>query len=240
MSRQLGKPVLFAFVMSFSSFCPSFIYAMTVVTHSHFMEAPFLGGHRFINYETSLDHVSEYFSDENGRLILQPWNRRYEKACQIFNNNTVLYSVEKIHDHYYHKQLLTTKSIEIENGKEFLSLILKDKQYIRFTYVVLPDGTFRFSETGIHGEKHRKSQRRKDKISKHAIHARGAEHVIYAGEFYVIQREGQPVLVFDNNSGTYAPDRTLLGSLKKLMESNFPGVAILAVSRKEKLDQQAI
>lgn len=40
-------------------------------------------------------------------------------------------------------------------------------------------------------------------------------------------------LVIDNNSGTYAPDKTLLPTLQALLEYNFPGFTIIALDRED-------
>ncbi|KAF5323672.1 hypothetical protein D9758_018355 [Tetrapyrgos nigripes] len=112
-----------------------------------------------------------------------------------------------------------------------------------YTYIIsAEDDSFRFSETG--------AAFFVDFASKHALHANCAEGVRYSGEFHPRPRilrpdpsnPGQQVslgwsafdesipddsveweLVFDNNSGTYAPDKKLLGRLKGLMEGNFCG-----------------
>ncbi len=40
-------------------------------------------------------------------------------------------------------------------------------------------------------------------------------------------------LVFDNNSGTYAPDKALLPELQALLARNFPGVGIVTLDRSD-------
>jgi hypothetical protein len=42
---------------------------------------------------------------------------------------------------------------------------------------------------------------------------------------------GEPTLVIDNDSGTYAPPKEDLPQLKALMESNFPGLSVEALDR---------
>ena len=73
-----------------------------------------------------------------------------------------------------------------------------------------------------------------DIASKHALHANCAKTVFYAGEFHPRPIGGwdqydpnerrswnQWELVIDNNSGTYAPDSTLLENLKRIINLQF-------------------
>jgi hypothetical protein len=125
-----------------------------------------------------------------------------------------------------------------------------------YTYVIaVEDDTFRFSETG--------AKFFVDFASKHALHANCAESVRYAvplqlvhtgadashsysGEFHPRPAGGWAQfsdetadhqttweLVIDNNSGTYAPDKTLLPQLRALLEYNFPGFSIVALDRED-------
>ncbi|THU91395.1 hypothetical protein K435DRAFT_780765 [Dendrothele bispora CBS 962.96] len=102
-----------------------------------------------------------------------------------------------------------------------------------YTYIISSeDDSFRFSETG--------AAFFVDFASKHALHANCGETVRYSGEFHVRPRvptgngwdgfsedmrdeDVEWELVFDNNSGTYAPDAKLLPRLKGLLEGNFCG-----------------
>ncbi|KAL0070391.1 hypothetical protein AAF712_002222 [Marasmius tenuissimus] len=106
-----------------------------------------------------------------------------------------------------------------------------------YTYIISgEDESFRFSETG--------AAFFVDFASKHALHANCAETVRYSGEFHPRPKGGWDAfsdntadedteweLVFDNNSGTYAPDKALLPALKALFEQNFPGFNIFALDR---------
>ncbi|KAG8738419.1 hypothetical protein FRC10_006915 [Ceratobasidium sp. 414] len=101
-----------------------------------------------------------------------------------------------------------------------------------YTYIIDED-TFRFSETG--------AAFFVDFASKHALHSRCAEEVRYAGEFHPRPdcgwanfSEDMPdhsvnwELWIDNGSGTYAPSADLLGTLKGLLEYNWPGLVVRA------------
>ncbi|KAF9445049.1 hypothetical protein P691DRAFT_806208 [Macrolepiota fuliginosa MF-IS2] len=108
-----------------------------------------------------------------------------------------------------------------------------------YTYIISSDDdSFRFSETG--------AAFFVDFASKHALHANCAETVRYSGEFHPRPKGGWQAfsdstpdaeveweLVIDNNSGTYAPDKTLLPKLKELLEFNFPGFIVHAWDRED-------
>jgi hypothetical protein len=62
----------------------------------------------------------------------------------------------------------------------------------------------------------------------------------YAGEFRIENSLfGQPKLVIDNNSGTYAPPKEDLPRLKALFENNFPGMVVEALDRDDAELQKA-
>ncbi|KAH6906710.1 hypothetical protein BKA70DRAFT_1286677 [Coprinopsis sp. MPI-PUGE-AT-0042] len=96
-----------------------------------------------------------------------------------------------------------------------------------YTYIISSkDDTLRFSETG--------AAFFVDFASKHALHANCATEVRYSGEFHPRPVggwarfsegiKGDDVdweLVVDNNSGTYAPDKGMLGAVRDCLEYNF-------------------
>jgi hypothetical protein len=108
-----------------------------------------------------------------------------------------------------------------------------------YTYIIsAEDESLRFSETG--------AAFFVDFASKHALHSNCAERVRYSGEFHPRPAGGWDKfsdetpdesvvweLVFDNNSGTYAPDKTLLPNLKALLEYNIPGIPFYAFDRED-------
>lgn len=108
-----------------------------------------------------------------------------------------------------------------------------------YTYVIsVDDDSFRFSETG--------ARFLVNMASKHALHSNCADTVRYSGEFHPRPEGGWDKfsddmrdedvrweLVIDNNSGTYAPDKTLLPKLKQLMEYNFPVFNVVALDYKD-------
>ncbi|KAJ2936897.1 hypothetical protein H1R20_g193, partial [Candolleomyces eurysporus] len=96
-----------------------------------------------------------------------------------------------------------------------------------YTYVISSeDNTLRFSETG--------TAFCIDFASKHALQSNCAQHVWYAGEFHPrpvggwenfseeMDDEGvEWELVVDNNSGTYAPGKRMLQTVRECLEYNF-------------------
>ena len=107
-----------------------------------------------------------------------------------------------------------------------------------YTYIIAEDDSFRFSETG--------AAFFVDFASKHALHSNCATAVRYSGEFHPRPKGGwesfseetgdddvEWEMVIDNNSGTYAPDKGMLGNLQGLLEYNFPGIRVFAFDRED-------
>ncbi|KAJ3812064.1 hypothetical protein EV368DRAFT_74935 [Lentinula lateritia] len=113
-----------------------------------------------------------------------------------------------------------------------------------YTYIIsAQDDSLRFSETG--------AAFFVDFASKHALHADCAEQVRYSGEFHLRPRDKDHSswcgwqdfndsmpddsvdweVVIDNNSGTYAPDKAMLPTLRDLIDCNFPGLDVVALDR---------
>mmetsp|Transcript_6959 Transcript_6959/g.8437 ORF Transcript_6959/g.8437 Transcript_6959/m.8437 type:complete len:525 (+) Transcript_6959:200-1774(+) len=105
----------------------------------------------------------------------------------------------------------------------------------KFTYVISPiDNSFYFSETA-----NSKLQIGQDFVSKHALLNNAVNHVVYAGEFFVDTKSEEVVsnkklrIIFDNNSGTYAPEKYNLSRLRHLMEANFGTGSCVAFDRED-------
>lgn len=106
-----------------------------------------------------------------------------------------------------------------------------------YTYVIaVNDDSMRFSETG--------ARYLINMVSKHWLHSDCAEAVRFAGEFHprpvggwdkfsddMRDEDVRWELVIDNNSGTYAPKKEMLPALKRVLEMNLPGFAIVALDR---------
>jgi hypothetical protein len=116
------------------------------------------------------------------------------------------------------------ESTRLHTGKDFLNFIgfgLRNGYPVVFTYALVDEGLF-FSETG--------RGIRKDLMSKHIIHARGRPAVRYSGTFRVCLANNRPILVVDNDSGTYRPNADDGPRLKAVFESCFPGLSVLVLN----------
>ena len=174
---------------------------------------------RLRTFKIRLEGITEIFQNQT-----YSWNKSYPAAQQIFGTTTncaiARRAIRAMHHRVYNKLPIATDFGEIEDGDDFLSLI----DYGRvngvdrmWTYVIRKTAIY-FAETG--------EQFFRDFTSKHAIHADCAEEVVYAGEFHVVFEDGDWVIVFDNNSGTYAPVEEGLDLVKVLMEANFEGLNV--------------
>jgi len=176
-------------------------------------------------YVIILNDVGEIFGNEK-----QAWNRKYEAAMKIFGPGTqaelIRSGVKSQHGALYRNRGNADKVGDISCGDELFAILhqgIRRGRIRYFTYAII-ENRFNFSETG--------AQFGKDFMSKHAMHANCAEEVVYAGEFCLSKnlQTGNMVLVIDNNSGTYAPNKALLPKLKQLMERNFPFTEVVAIS----------
>jgi hypothetical protein len=169
----------------------------------------------------------------------QNWNRHYQIARTIFGGSPLSLaskSALKIgHKVLYGRTLKHNENGRVNNANDLWKLIFTDKitQQIKpclYTYVI-DNNTWRFSETG--------QQIFIDIASKHALLANCSESVRYAGQFHPRPKYGwnrcddEWELVFDNESGTYAPTADLLENLKDLLLYNFPGLNLVAYDYKD-------
>eukprot|EP01063_Lacrimia_lanifica_P019095 TRINITY_DN2614_c0_g2_i3.p4 TRINITY_DN2614_c0_g2~~TRINITY_DN2614_c0_g2_i3.p4 ORF type:complete len:309 (+),score=93.45 TRINITY_DN2614_c0_g2_i3:1347-2273(+) len=167
--------------------------------------------------------------------VEQGWNKKYSAAQKIFGNSlqsrAVRMGIKTQRATLYFGGTLSEKKGTLETGHAFLDLIHQGRddknQAVFFTYVINLSGEWNFCHTG--------ASFLRDMLSKHAMHANCAEVVRYAGEFHVTTHPGTgaPMLVVDNNSGTFAPDQTQLPRVAALFRHNFPDIAIDAWDRED-------
>ncbi|KIJ63398.1 hypothetical protein HYDPIDRAFT_176087 [Hydnomerulius pinastri MD-312] len=192
--------------------------------------------------------VPRIFGDQ-----VQHWNRNYKAAQAIFQGPTsiaVRSGIQAGHRMLYARTV--TNGFGVINTPDDVFSLLHGGTHRSsndgtvsyahrvkpavYTYIISTDDeSFRFSETG--------AAFFVDFASKHALHSNCAETVRYSGEFHP-----RPVggwmnfsdeiaddavgweLVIDNNSGTYSPDAALLPKVKEIMEFNFSGFNVVALS----------
>ncbi|CAF2383749.1 unnamed protein product [Rotaria sp. Silwood2] len=187
----------------------------------------------YSTWEIHLKRI-DYFFNPNKK---QKWNSSYKAAQSIFEGPMSLgiqLLIKQAHHILYAKH--TTNQFGVLNSSDDLWKLLSDetKSKIKpcvYTYII-DDSTWKFSETG--------ASFFVDFASKHALHANCSETVRYAGEFHPRPICGwnrfnssdpldfyQWELVIDNGSGTYAPNRSLLGKLNNLLSFNFPRLKVV-------------
>ena len=180
---------------------------------------------------------------------LQHWNTTYPAAQRIFGTGptslALRSSIQAGHRMLYARSTRNGFGT-IDTAADMLALLAGGRASPHrvkpavYTYIVsVDDDTLRFSETG--------AAFFVDFASKHALHANCAEMVRYSGEFHPRPAGGWAAfdenaqsddevkweIVFDNNSGTYAPDKALLPGVRELMEYNFPSFGIVALDRSD-------
>jgi hypothetical protein len=169
----------------------------------------------------------------------QHWNRKYKIAQAIFGSHPLALASQSTfklaHKVLYGQTVKHNENGQLTNADDLWKLVLSERTTQRikpciYTYVI-DDNTWRFSETDV--------QFFADFASKHALLANCSEYVRYAGEFHPRPKYGwdrcddEWELVFDNGSGTYAPDADLLIKLKELITFNFPGLNVVTYDHKD-------
>ncbi|CAF1096146.1 unnamed protein product [Adineta steineri] len=198
----------------------------------------------YSTWKIQIRRISEFFKP----CDRQYWNKHYLAAQTIFGFcpvSTASQSTIKLaHKILYGRTIKNTESGQLTNADQlwksiFSNPISKKIKPSIYSYVI-DDNTWRFSETD--------AQFFADYASKHALLANCSKYVRYAGEFHPRPKYGwdrcddEWELVFDNASGTYAPDASLLNNLKELLIFNFPGLDIVTYDHddpqlKESLEQ---
>lgn len=183
----------------------------------------------FKTYEVALQSVDEVFAGawSHGKDGIHP-----ESFVDGMKGALIRTALSATHKALYMDEMfgvsgpggLRTSTRFLGSGSDFLDMIkwgIRDKKRRVYTYSITEAGMF-FSETGAAFSK--------DNTSKHIIHADAAMAVRYAGTFRICERSpGEPVLVVDNDSGTYAPQAKHQPLLRRVLEMNFAGLEILTL-----------
>ncbi|KAF9228957.1 hypothetical protein BS17DRAFT_772815 [Gyrodon lividus] len=202
----------------------------------------------YSTWKVYIKGIPRIFGDQ-----VQQWNRNYSAAQTIFQGPTSLAvrsGIQAGHRMLYARTVTngfgvirTTEDVfNLLHGGAHRSSTDGTVSYAHrikpavYTYIIsIDDESLRFSETG--------AAFFVDFVSKHALHSNCAETVRYSGEFhprpvggwenFSDDRQDNEVdweLVIDNNSGTYSPDPKLLPKVKEIMEFNFFGFKVVALS----------
>ncbi|RLN76578.1 hypothetical protein BBJ28_00022575 [Nothophytophthora sp. Chile5] len=175
-------------------------------------------------YHVQLQNVSQFLPTDH------EWNKDYPAIQRIFSpdypGSPVLRKAimgQHVIVYMHHPSTLYGA---MASPADFFKLVhdgRRQNKQVLFTYVITKTGWY-FSETG--------AAFFKDMLSKHMLHCGAAFSVLYGGEFYIeTDLFGEPKLIIDNNSGTYAPPKEDLPQLKALFEHNFPGISVEALDR---------
>ncbi|GMF09714.1 unnamed protein product [Phytophthora lilii] len=184
-------------------------------------------------YRIQLHNIPEFLATDH------EWNKNYPTIQPIFSPDypespVLRQAILTQHAVLYSHGAKDTRYGAISSPAEFFKLVHDGRRQdkpVLFTYVITKNGWY-FSETG--------ADFFKDMLSKHMLHSGAAFSVLYAGEFRVdINESGEPKLMIDNNSGTYAPPMEVLPNLQALIENNFPGIECWAVDQNDEALQEA-
>ncbi|CAF1356260.1 unnamed protein product [Rotaria sordida] len=149
----------------------------------------------------------------------QHWNKKYKAAQTIFGNHPLSLASQNALK-LAHKALYGRTLKYNENGQLHNAYDLWKMCFLRSN-----NKAYQTIETDV--------QVFADFASKYALLANASVYVRYAGQFHPRPKYGwdncddEWELVFDNGSGTYAPDINLLINLKDLLLFNFPGLNIV-------------
>ncbi|KAF9930214.1 hypothetical protein FBU30_000758 [Linnemannia zychae] len=191
----------------------------------------------FYAYRLRLYHLYDIFGTDPSQY--NGWNKNYGAAQKIFGDNLEGLQIRQaLHNQhaYLYRHGRTTVYNALSNGSDFGELLHGDRlkkdpeqdlKMVVFTYSIVPKGMY-FSETG--------AAFFQDFMSKHAMHANRATEVMFSGEFRLFRDEahhGDWTLMIDNNSGTYSPRKEDLPKVKRLFESNFPGLTVIVLDHED-------
>ncbi|KAG2435029.1 hypothetical protein HYH02_012026 [Chlamydomonas schloesseri] len=135
------------------------------------------GWRAYAAYKLMLAGLAEFFPGG----AQQPWNRKYDKAQQVFNSKALRAAVHTQHNMLYADSGKQKRRGVLRGGGDLVTLLrggVRGSARRYYTYCINSDGAMCFSETG--------AKFFSDFMSKHAMHADMAEAVVYAGEFTLV------------------------------------------------------
>lgn len=185
----------------FSSFDTHEVVVLPEIIEKHF------GDHYQNNYDE--DHKKIFADDAKGHTI----------RAGIAAEHAVLYR-DGTRPDWARVHGPRTVYKRLQTGDQFLEMLnggFREGKRRVYTYALVDNGFF-FSETG--------AAMSKDVMSKHAVHANANPNVRYAGTFRICFDNGQPILVMDNDSGTYRPCTEDGKNLKAVLEATFAGLRV--------------
>jgi hypothetical protein len=207
---------------------------------------------------TPMKHITLYNSTDLLNTVFKAnkyyntKNKNTRKRTASINNNDTTTNTS------HTNETITSNDSSEDNDNQ--NNTISSRNRIMYTYVILPNGEWRFSKTYHPDYDNVLIQQIKkqvsnfsssvtgtaiDFMSKHAVMSNCSRHVVYAGEFYILQnhienatatttninnnnntnnscnndknnaKNYEHVLIIDNGSGTYAPE-TNNGQLQKL------------------------
>lgn len=189
-------------------------------------------GDAFITYEMAIPseiiarHFQEQYQDnydEEHMKIFADDVEGHAIRAGITAEHNLLYR-EGILPDWMHSEGPRTQTFRLESGNDFIKVLkggIRNDTARVYTYALVDNGLF-FSETGAGFSK--------DTLSKHAVHANANPKVRYSGTFRICFKGEQPVVVLDNDSGTYRPCTEDGARAKAALEESFPGLEVCALS----------
>jgi len=185
----------------FSTFVTYEVVVLPEIIEKHF------GDHYQCNYDD--EHKKIFADDAKGHTI----------RAGIVAEHAVLYR-DGVRPDWARAHGPRTEYKRLQTGEQFLEMLnggFREGKRRVYTYALVDNGLF-FSETG--------AAMSKDVMSKHAVHANANPKVRYSGTFRICFDNGQPIIVMDNDSGTYRPCTEDGARLKATLEATFAGLRV--------------
>lgn len=192
-----------------------------------------MAGERWAMFKTfavALQDIPDIFEDR--------FNANYDDEHKVIfadtaSSETLRAAIRAEHDVLYHDGDYVTDIFRVDDrvhswpmfsGRDFLNMIkhgIRASKRRVYTYSIIDKGMF-FSETGMTLQ---------DQMSKHVVHSNAAFKVRCSGTFRICNGANRmPVMIIDNDSGTYRPDGRHLPCVERVLRHNLPGLEVRALN----------